>query len=99
MLPSGSLEPLPSSKTLSAGKVITWSCPATAIGVLFFSESQFSHEVSFLQEEKLTITTVINRTEYCVIFFMIKTKLLSPKKTTVAVIDPALKHLFNLSKT
>jgi len=36
MLPSGSLELLPSSETLSIGKVIAWSGPATAIGGLLF---------------------------------------------------------------
>ena len=60
MLPSGSLELLPSSETLSIGKVIAWSGPATAIGGLFFS-AQPSHEVSFLQERQNNIP--INKKE------------------------------------
>jgi hypothetical protein len=56
MLPSGSLELLPSSETLSIGKVIAWSGPATAIGGLFFS-AQPSHEVSFLQEMWIATAT------------------------------------------
>ena len=59
MLPSGSLELLPSSETLSVGKVITWSGPAFAIGGLFVRPNglppQFSQEYSFLQETKTTI--------------------------------------------
>src|SRR5258705_12965456 len=34
IFPSGSLDKLPSSETLSVGKVITWSGPAFAIGGL-----------------------------------------------------------------
>lgn len=50
MLPSGSVDVLPSSETLSGGKVITRSDPATEIGGLFlllFAHS--SHECSFLE--------------------------------------------------
>ena len=36
ILPSGTLDDLPSNEMLSVGKVITWSGPATAIGGLFF---------------------------------------------------------------
>ena len=50
IVPSGSLEFLPSSKTLSVGKVITWSDPAMEIGGLLFS-LQASQEISFLQEK------------------------------------------------
>ena len=49
MLPSGSLDILPSRKTLSVGKVINWSGPATAIGGLMVSLHP-SHDFSFLQE-------------------------------------------------
>jgi hypothetical protein len=53
MLPSGSLELLPSSETLSIGKVITWSDPATAIGGLLLFVVQSSHDVSFLANNHL----------------------------------------------
>ena len=49
IIPSGSLDVLPSSETLSVGKVITWSSPAIAMGGLLVS-LQRSHDFSFLQE-------------------------------------------------
>ena len=36
IIPSGSLELLPSSETLSVGKVITWPGPALEVDGLFF---------------------------------------------------------------
>src|SRR6187399_1482069 len=54
IIPSGSLDVLPSSETLSVGKVITWSSPAIAMGGLLVS-LQRSHDFSFLQEIKTTI--------------------------------------------
>ena len=60
MSPSGSLELLPYSETLSAGKVITWSGPAIAIGGLLFLVAQPSHDVSFLQT-LITINAMINQ--------------------------------------
>jgi len=49
IIPSGSLEAVPSNKILSVGKVITWSGPAAAIGGLLFSLHP-SQDFSFLQE-------------------------------------------------
>ena len=69
IVPSGSLEILPSSKTLSVGKVITWSGPATAIGGLLFS-LHFSHEGSFLQEKNVPILTKDNSNHLINIFFI-----------------------------
>jgi len=53
IVPSGSLELSPFNRTLSVGKVTTWSDPATAIGGLFPSTHP-SQEISFLQEKKIT---------------------------------------------
>src|SRR5688572_32892792 len=54
IVPSGSLERLPSNITLSTGKTIIVSLPALATGGLFLS-AQPSHEYSFLQETKIVI--------------------------------------------
>lgn len=54
IVPSRSLELLPSSETLSVGKVITWSGPALAMGDLLPS-LQPSQEISFWQERKNNI--------------------------------------------
>jgi hypothetical protein len=65
MLPSGSLELLPSSETLSIGKVIAWSGPATAIGGLFFS-AQPSHGISFWHESSTnTVISKIKEEIFC----------------------------------
>ncbi len=48
IVPSGSLELLPSSETLSVGKVITWSGPAKAMGGLL-SSLHLSNEVFFAE--------------------------------------------------
>ena len=83
MLPSGSLELLPSSKTLSIGKVITWSGPATAIGGLLFLVAHPSQEYSFLQE---TIIVNMIKAKYCNSLFMIlKLTTVVEKTTTVGV--------------
>ena len=58
IVPSASLEFLPSSKTLSVGKIISWSGPETAFGGLLFLVAQPSHEVSFLQERFVIIPKV-----------------------------------------
>jgi hypothetical protein len=49
IMPSESVEPLPSSFILSTGKTITVSLPALAMGGLFVSRHP-SHENSLLQE-------------------------------------------------
>ena len=55
IVPSGSLEAVPSNKILSVGKVITWSGPAIAIGGLLILVLQPSHDFYFLQEKKIII--------------------------------------------
>ena len=70
IVPSGSLELLPSSETLSVGKVITWSGPAKAIGGLLPSLHP-SHEYSFLQDKRPKHPDSRTKTEYCISFFMI----------------------------
>ena len=71
MLPSGSLDVLPSSNTLSVGKAIIWSGPALEIGGLLFLEAHPSQEYSFLQEIKQVHPDIIIATEYVTIFFTI----------------------------
>ena len=84
IVPSGSLELLPSSNTLSVGKVITWSGPAMAMGGLLFSLHP-SQDVSFLQERLnakniLTIEAIrkVNILFKCFMIYIIKMLLLSP---------------------
>lgn len=55
--PSESLEAEPSNEMLSAGKVITWSGPATAMGGLF--PLQPSQECSFLQGINIPVAVII----------------------------------------
>ena len=71
IVPSGSLDELPSSETLSVGKVITWSGPALANGGLFLS-LQLSHEVSFLQETNMAASKINDINKRMKIFFIIK---------------------------
>lgn len=54
IVPARSLDAEPSNQILSAGKVITWSGPANAVGGLLFS-LQPSDDVSFLQEIKIKL--------------------------------------------
>ena len=70
-IPSGSRELLPSSKTLSVGKVITWSGPAMAIGGLLFS-LQRSHDISLWQGIRRTIPINNNMTINMNFLFIIK---------------------------
>jgi hypothetical protein len=63
IIPSGSLDVLPSNETLSVGKVITWSGPAIAIGGLLFLITHPSHDVSFLHEEKINPQKIAIRPE------------------------------------
>ena len=61
MLPSGSYEAVPFSNTLSVGKVISWSCPVTAMGGLLLLLHP-SQEFSFLQDV-ITIAVILSTTD------------------------------------
>ena len=63
IVPSGSLEPVPSRITLSRGKVIIWSGPANATGGLFAS-AQPSHEYSFLHERLINAPLIKTKAEF-----------------------------------
>ena len=52
IFPSESLNDDPSNEIQSAGRVVTWSGPAIAIGVLLFSDHP-SQDVSFLLGKKV----------------------------------------------
>src|SRR5690242_15258724 len=71
--PSGSLELIPSSKTLSVGKLITWSGPAKAKGSLLVPK-QLSHDCSFLQELHNTSTTNESDSRNNILFIILSYK-------------------------
>ena len=79
IVPSGSLELLPSSNTLSVGKVITWSGPAVTVGGLLFS-LPLSHDLSFLPEINMTTPASNNVIREKKILFITKDLMISKLK-------------------